>query len=68
MQGFYFTLSQFQCLAMFQGIYTSSSHFLCSVNCMLYCICLIHSQLLHFNIYHCFVYDVFVVADKSNAI
>ena len=58
---------------MFQGIYTSSSHFLCSANCMLYCFfLLICSQVSIFqdrsNIFHRFVYYVFVVADKSNVI
>ena len=57
---------------MFQGIYTSSSHFLCSVNCMLYCFCLIYSQVFFFqnwsNIFLRFFHDVFVADDKSNVI
>ena len=57
---------------MFQGIYISSSHFLCSVNCMLYCFFLIYSLVFFFydwsNSFHRFIYDVFVVADKSNVI
>ena len=45
---------------------------MCSVNCMLYCFFLIYSHVSFFynwsNIFHCFVYDGFVVADKSNII
>ena len=55
---------------MFQGICTSSSHFVCSVSCIVFVS--FSSNVFFFynwsNIFHRFVCHVFVVADKSNVI